>query len=124
MKLDRNQLNASRGRAGSMHTPKCAIMNAVENYDHGPCNCGAFGGHDLDEVTDWGQENVEQAERELSEAAATPRTTPDEVHDALLGLIGLVQLICARDDIPDDIRIAMQTNHRYLDARAVAKAYL
>lgn len=60
----------------------------------------------------------------LDAAVAEAKTSPDEVHDALLGMIGLVQLICARDDVPDVVKQAMATNHRYLDAREVAKAYL
>ena len=68
--------------------------------------------------------SVEQSERDLDAAIAEARTTPDEVNDALRGLIGLVQLICARDDIPDEIRTALLTNHRYIEARSVAKVYL
>lgn len=60
----------------------------------------------------------------LDQAVAAARGTPDEVHDALLGMIGLVQLISARDDLPADIKTAMLSNHRYIDARMVAKAYL
>lgn len=106
------------------HTPQCAIMNAVESSDHGPCNCGKFGGYADDDVTDWGQENVEQAERDLDDAADNPRTTPDETVDALLRMIGLVRAVCAREDTPDSVRIAMQSDHRYLDARRTAKTYL
>jgi hypothetical protein len=62
-------------------------------------------------------------EDELDGAAlAERRVTPDEIHDALVGMIGLVMLICARDDITHEIKDAMLTNHRYLEARAVAKA--
>lgn len=58
----------------------------------------------------------------LDRAIAEARTTPDEVHDALIGLIGLVQLICTRDDVPDDVKALMRTHRRYVDAREVAKA--
>ena len=60
----------------------------------------------------------------LDQAIVAARTTANEIHDALLGMIGLVQLICARDDLPDDIRRALLTNHRYVDARVVSIAYL
>lgn len=60
----------------------------------------------------------------LDEAVAAARVTPNEIHDALLGMIGLVHLITSRTDLPDDIRKALLTNHRYIDARTVAKTYL
>lgn len=73
-----------------------------------------FGGYDKDDMTDWGQENVEQGERDLDNAIAEARKTPDEMHDALVALIGLVQSLGG--DVVKDVR--------YLDARTVAKAYL
>ena len=69
-------------------------------------------------------EGVPDDDQLLDQAVAAARTTPDEQFDALLGMIGLVQLICAREDCPPDIKSAMLSNHRYVDARAVAKAYL
>ncbi len=83
-----------------------------------------FGGYTDDDVTDWGQENVEQSERDLDAAIDADRTTPDEVHDALLGLIGLIRSLVARIDCPDDVARAALQDQRYLDARHVAKAYL
>lgn len=50
----------------------------------------------------------------LDMAIAAKRTTPDEVHDALLALIGLVQAL-GGEHVKDA---------RYLEARAVAKSYL
>lgn len=50
----------------------------------------------------------------LDMAIASARTTPNEIHDALLALIGLVQGI-GGDAVKDK---------RYLEARMIAKAYL
>lgn len=61
---------------------------------------------------------------QLDAAIARAPTTPNEIHDALLGMLGLVQLICARDDVSDEVKRALRTNHRYVDARTVAIAYL
>lgn len=90
-----------------------------------------FGGDTDDDVTDWdylrwiwGQENVEQSERDLDAAIDAARTTPDEVHDALIGMIGLVRSLVARLDCPDDVRLAALQDQRYIDARHVAKSYL
>ena len=47
-------------------------------------------------------------------AIASAKTTPNEIHDALLALIGLVQAM-GGDAVKDA---------RYLEARNVAKAYL
>lgn len=60
----------------------------------------------------------------LDQAVAEARTTPDETHDAILSMIGLVQSICARADCPEAIKTAMLRDRRYLDARAVGIAYL
>jgi len=73
-----------------------------------------FGGYEEDDIADWGQENIEQGERDLDNAIAEARKTPDEMHDALVALIGLVQGI-GGDAVKDT---------RYLEARTVAKAYL
>lgn len=43
----------------------------------------------------------------------------DELRDATLGLIGLVQMISHRDDLPAEIRNVLLTNHRFVDACAV-----
>lgn len=83
-----------------------------------------FGGDTDDDVTDWGQENVEQSERDLDAAVDAARTTPDEVHDALLGMIGLVRYLVARLDCPDEVRLVALQDQRYIDARHVAKSYL
>ena len=52
--------------------------------------------------------------KSMNMAIAAARTTPNEIHDALLALIGLVQSLGG--DAIKDIR--------YLEARTVAKAYL
>lgn len=60
----------------------------------------------------------------LDQAIAEARTTPDETHDTILALIGLVQSVCARADCPDEIKSALLRDRRYLDARTVGIAYL
>lgn len=59
-------------------------------------------------------EGVPDDDALLDMAIAARRTTSDEIHDALLALIGLVQSIGG--DAVKDLR--------YLDAREIAKAYL
>lgn len=60
----------------------------------------------------------------LDQAVRTARTSPNEIHDALLGMIGLVQIIASRSDCPPEIKAVLLSNHRYVDAREVAKSYL
>lgn len=60
----------------------------------------------------------------LDQAIAEARKTPDETHDTILALIGLVQSVCARPDCPEDIKTALLRDRKYLDARTVAIAYL
>jgi len=74
--------------------------------------------------TDNENEGVPDDDDLLDAAIANPRTTPDEEHDAILGLLGLIQMIAARPDCPPEIRKAMLENHRYVEGRTVAKAYL
>lgn len=78
--------------------------------------------------TDWSppshDDGVPTDDQLLDMAVAAARTTPDETHDAILSLIGLVQSICARADCPDEIKSAMLRDRRYVDARQVAIAYL
>lgn len=83
-----------------------------------------FGGYEDDDVTDWGQENIEQSERDLDVAVAAARTTPDEVHDALMGMIGLVMSVVARPDTTDNVARILLQDPRYRAARDVAKEYL
>ena len=46
-----------------------------------------------------------------------------EISDALAGLVGLTQLLLGRDDLPAQVREALQSNHRVVTARAaIAKA--
>lgn len=59
-------------------------------------------------------EGVPDDDALLDMAIAAARTTPNESHDALLALIGLVQKI-GGDAVKDQ---------RYFEAREVAKAYL
>jgi hypothetical protein len=42
----------------------------------------------------------------------------DELLGYVNGLLGLVQLIGHRNDLPRDVRLAMFSNHRYVDALA------
>ena len=63
-------------------------------------------------------------EDKLNAAVKACRTTPDEVHDALIGMLCLVQLICERDDVPSEAKQAMRASHLYANGRSVAKAYL
>jgi hypothetical protein len=60
----------------------------------------------------------------LDAAIAAAKCTPDEIHDALLQLIGLVDKIAWRQNTPPAIRDALTMDKRYLDARKVAKSYL
>lgn len=46
-----------------------------------------------------------------------------ELYEGCNALLGLLQLLLGRDDLPDDVRDAMQTSHRVEEAKAaVAKA--
>jgi hypothetical protein len=58
---------------------------------------------------------TEVTDKDLDAAAAAGRTSPDEVFDALLGLIGLIRQNGDANVIFDE---------RYKAAREVAKAYL
>lgn len=60
----------------------------------------------------------------LDMAIAAARTTPDEINDALRALIGLVMSTASRSDCPAEIKRALLHSRQYLDARAVAIAYL
>jgi len=51
----------------------------------------------------------------LDAAIAAAKATPDEVYDALLGLLGIIQ---------ESGSSAALADRRYRDAREVAKAYL
>jgi hypothetical protein len=61
----------------------------------------------------------------LAEHAANAHliaAAPD-LFDGCNALLGLIQLVCARDDMPPEIREALETSHRREEARiAVAKA--
>ena len=60
----------------------------------------------------------------LEMAIAEARVTPDETHDAILQLLGLIQSVAGRDDCPAEVKAALIRSQQYVDARAVAKAYL
>jgi hypothetical protein len=42
--------------------------------------------------------------------------------DALKGLLGLVEIIAGRNDLPSEIRVALETNHRTIEAIDVIEA--
>lgn len=49
--------------------------------------------------------------------------TIEELYDGCNALLGLLQLLLGRDDLPDEVREAMQTSHRVEEAEAAtAKA--
>lgn len=50
--------------------------------------------------------------------AVDPHTTDLAEHDALPGLVGLIDLILCRDDLTSELREALTTNHRIVTARA------
>lgn len=41
--------------------------------------------------------------------------------DLLHGMVGLVDLLLSRDDLPSAVREVLQSNHRIVDARAAIK---
>lgn len=45
-------------------------------------------------------------------------TERDELYGYVNGLLGLLQLLRGRDDIPDEVKEIMRTNHRAADAAA------
>jgi hypothetical protein len=55
---------------------------------------------------------LEQREKVLETRVA-------ELSDALSGVLGLITLVCARDDMPPAISDVLRTNHRAVDARAL-----
>lgn len=56
-------------------------------------------------------------------ALGTVMAAAPELRDALLGMLGLVQLIRSRDDLSPDIRESLMNNHRIAAAQdALAKA--
>lgn len=46
----------------------------------------------------------------------------ERAFDALKGLDGLIQMIAGRDDLPSEIRVVLETNHRAVEAREVIDA--
>jgi hypothetical protein len=60
----------------------------------------------------------------LDAAVAEARTTPNEIHDALLGMIGLVQQLCTHCGLSEENAKKILLDRRYVDARAVALSYL
>lgn len=46
------------------------------------------------------------------------RKERDKLHGYVEGLTGLIQLVCARDDIPVELKRELPTNHRVTDAAA------
>jgi hypothetical protein len=60
----------------------------------------------------------------LDAAIVEARTTPNEIHDALLGMIGLVQQLCEHYGLSEENVKAVLHDRRYVDARSVAITYL
>jgi hypothetical protein len=46
------------------------------------------------------------------------RTERDELYDYVNGLLGLLQILRDRDDVPNNVKKIMRTNHRATDAAA------
>ncbi len=46
------------------------------------------------------------------------RAERDELYGYVNGLLGLLQLVCSRDDMPKEIGEVLRTNHRATDAAA------
>jgi hypothetical protein len=46
----------------------------------------------------------------------------ERTFDALKGLLGLVEIIAGRDDLPSEIRVVLETNHRTIEAVEVIEA--
>lgn len=61
----------------------------------------------------WHQRAV-KLERELHEA----RAERNELYGYVNGLLGLLQLLRGRDDITNEVKEIMRTNHRAVDAAA------
>lgn len=60
---------------------------------------------------------------ETHKANASLIAAAPELVDGINALLGLIQLVCGRDDMPKDIRDALETSHRLHEARAaLAKA--
>lgn len=45
------------------------------------------------------------------------KPTDKEIRDALAGVIGLIQLVCANPRVSHSIRLSMLTNHRMIEAQ-------
>ena len=72
-------------------------------------------GPEEDDIREW---NGERWEADARLMAASP-----EMVDALNGMVGLIQLLCARPDVSADFVTMAQNNHRVEAARtAIAKA--
>ena len=61
---------------------------------------------------------IDCAERDAN--AALIASAPYLV-DGINALLGLLQLICARDDIPSDIKLSIESSHRVDEARMALK---
>jgi hypothetical protein len=63
------------------------------------------------------------AESDQDRANANVIGASPDLLDACKGLLGLLQLICARDDVPQSLAADINANHRAIEARAaIAKA--
>ena len=64
-----------------------------------------------------------EAERDLQEVSARKyRSERDALRTALSGVVGLVELVASRDDLPCGLDDLMLLSHRMTDARAALAA--
>jgi hypothetical protein len=90
-------------------------------HTEGPWNVDPTSGEDII----WGADGsiVAQALNANFPANAPLIAAAPSLKDGCNALIGLIQLVCGRDDMPAEIREALQTSHRLEEAvAAVAKA--
>ena len=63
--------------------------------------------------------NTDRMEQEANAAAIALAPKGVKALTALNGLLGLIDLIEGRDDVSDELRGILLTNHRVIDARAL-----
>jgi hypothetical protein len=60
--------------------------------------------------------DARQAMREAGQLILRLRDERDELHDLLAGVVGLVQLVSSRNDLPAGLKEILRSNHRFVDA--------